>query len=278
MFKKRNYTWNDGKTLALQDKTLIMGILNGTPDSFSDGGKYNTVETAVAHTVDMIAQGADVIDLGVESTRPGHTQLTVKEELERLEMLLSPVLEASTVPVSVDTYRAEAAEFALSRGAHILNDIWGLQYDSDIAAVAAAYKVPVIIMHNAVSNEYDDIIEDMKAFFFSSIDKALKAGIGVQNIWLDPGIGFAKDYNQNIEVLQRLGELTAYEYPVLLAPSRKRFIGTILDDIPADQRDEGTVACCITGILQGVDMVRVHNVEMHKRALAVADVLLRGEL
>ena len=172
MFKKRNYTWNDGKTLTLQDKTLIMGILNGTPDSFSDGGKYNTVETAVAHAVDMIAQGADVIDLGVESTRPGHTQLTVKEELERLEMLLPPVLEASTVPVSVDTYRAETAEFALSKGAHILNDIWGLQYDSDIAAVAAAYKVPVIIMHNAVSNEYDDIIEDMKAFFFSSIDKA----------------------------------------------------------------------------------------------------------
>lgn len=277
MFKRRKYEWKDGKQLILGDRTLIMGILNGTPDSFSDGGKYNTVDKAVAHVKEMIDQGADIIDLGVESTRPGHTQLTVEEELMRLEALLPAVLEASTVPVSVDTYRPETADYALGQGAHILNDIWGLQYDSDMASVAAKYDVPVIIMHNSVTNDYDDIIEDMKAFFFKSIDKALKAGVGIQNIWLDPGIGFGKDYSQNIEVIQRLGELTAYEYPVLLAPSRKRFIGTILNDLPADQRDEGTVATCITGILQGVDIVRVHNVDMHKKALAVADVLLRGE-
>ena len=277
MFKYRKYNWQDGKQLELKDRTLIMGILNGTPDSFSDGGRYNTSDTAVAHAKLMIEQGADILDVGVESTRPGHTQISVAEELERMKEVLLPVLECSTVPVSVDTYRAETAEFALSQGAHILNDIWGLKYDKDMAAVAAKYDVPVIIMHNQNSTDYDDIIDDMKAFFFSSVDLALKEGVKPQNIWLDPGIGFGKDYAQNVEVIQRLGEITVYEYPVLLAPSRKRFIGTILNDIPVDQRDEGTVATCITGMIQGVDMVRVHNVEMHKRAITVADVLLRGE-
>lgn len=277
MFKRRSYKWSDGKQLQLDDSTLIMGILNGTPDSFSDGGRYNTTEAAVAHAKEMIVQGADVIDVGVESTRPGHTQISVDEEIERMKAILEPVLDVSTVPVSIDTYRAKSAEYALSKGAHILNDIWGLRYDRDMAAVAAQYNVPVIIMHNQNDTNYGDIIEDMKAFFFASVDIALKEGIKPQNIWFDPGIGFGKTGAQNIEVLQRLGEITAYEYPVLLAPSRKRFIGTILNDIPADQRDEGTVAACITGIIQGVDMVRVHNVDMHKKALTVADVLLRGE-
>lgn len=277
MFKYRKYNWQDGKQLELKDRTLIMGILNGTPDSFSDGGRYNTSDTAVAHAKSMIEQGADIIDVGVESTRPGHTQISVAEEIERMQDILLPVLDMSTIPVSVDTYRAETADFALSHGAHILNDIWGLKYDKDMAAVAAKYDVPVIIMHNQNTTEYDDIIDDMKAFFFSSVDLALKEGVKPQNIWLDPGIGFGKDYAQNVEVIQRLGEITVYEYPVLLAPSRKRFIGTILNELPADQRDEGTVATCITGMIQGVDMVRVHNVEMHKRAITVADVLLRGE-
>ena len=277
MFKYRKYNWQDGKQLELKDRTLIMGILNGTPDSFSDGGRYNTSDTAVAHAKEMIEQDADIIDVGVESTRPGHTQISVAEEIERMKDILLPVLEVATIPVSVDTYRAETADFALSHGAHILNDIWGLKYDKDMAAVAAKYDVPVIIMHNQNTTDYDDIIDDMKAFFFSSVDLALKEGVKPQNIWLDPGIGFGKDYAQNVEVIQRLGEITVYEYPVLLAPSRKRFIGTILNELPADQRDEGTVATCITGMIQGVDMVRVHNVEMHKRAITVADVLLRGE-
>ena len=277
MFKYRKYNWQDGKQLELKDRTLIMGILNGTPDSFSDGGRYNTSDTAIAHAKSMIEQGADIIDVGVESTRPGHTQISVAEEIERMKDILLPVLDVCTIPVSVDTYRAETADFALSHGAHTLNDIWGLKYDKDMAAVAAKYDVPVIIMHNQNTTDYDDIIDDMKAFFFSSVDLALKEGVKPQNIWLDPGIGFGKDYAQNVEVIQRLGEITVYEYPVLLAPSRKRFIGTILNELPADQRDEGTVATCITGMIQGVDMVRVHNVEMHKRAITVADVLLRGE-
>ncbi|WP_298702946.1 dihydropteroate synthase [uncultured Veillonella sp.] len=276
MLKRRSYQWSDGRRLELNNRTLIMGILNGTPDSFSDGGKYNTPETAVAQAKAMVAAGADVIDLGVESTRPGHTQISISEEIERMELLLQPVVNASSVPVSIDTYRAETADYALSHGAHILNDIWGLRYDRDIAAVAAKHNVPVIIMHNQDSTDYGDIIEDMKAFFFTSIDLALKEGIKPQNIWLDPGIGFGKTGEQNIEVMQRLGELTAYEYPVLLAASRKRFIGAILHDCAPDERDEGTVAACITGVIQGVDMVRVHNVDMHKKALSVADALLRG--
>lgn len=277
MFKRRNYTWNDGKSLSLCDRTLIMGILNGTPDSFSDGGQFNTPETATAHVKQMIEDGADIIDLGVESTRPGSTPLTTDEEIDRLSLLIEPVLKASTVPVSIDTYHAKTAEYAFSKGAHILNDIWGLHYDPDMAAVVAKYKVPVIIMHNSNDTNYGDIIEDMKAFFFYAIDKALKEGVTLQQIWLDPGIGFGKTEEQNIEVMQRLGELTAYEYPVLLAPSRKRFIGSMLGGVPPEDRDEGTVAACITGVFQGVDMVRVHNVKMHKRALAVADGLLRGE-
>lgn len=277
MYKRRNFTWKDGKTLQLCDRTLIMGILNGTPDSFSDGGQHNTPELAVQWTQQMIEDGADIIDLGVESTRPGSTPLSAEEEIERLGALIDPVLAASTVPVSIDTYHAKTADYAFAKGAHILNDVWGLHYDPDMAAVAAKYQVPVIIMHNSKDTDYGDIIEDMKAFFFSAIDKALKEGVPLQNIIIDPGIGFGKTEAQNIEIMQRLGELTAYEYPVLLAPSRKRFIGAMLNGLPPEERDEGTVAACITGVFQGVDMVRVHNVLMHKRALAVADGLLRAE-
>lgn len=279
MYKRRQYSWSDGKTLQLFAHTLIMGILNGTPDSFSDGGQHNTPELAAAWTRQMVADGADVIDLGVESTRPGSTPLTAEQEIERLSILIDPVLEASSVPVSIDTYHAKTADYAFSKGAHILNDVWGLHYDPDMAAVAAKYHVPIIIMHNSNDTNYGDIIEDMKAFFFSAVDKALKEGVQPQHIWLDPGIGiaFGKTEAQNIEVMQRLGEITAYEYPVLLAPSRKGFIGSMLGGLPPEERDEGTVAACITGVFQGVDMVRVHNVLMHKRALAVADGLLRSE-
>lgn len=277
MYKRRSYEWQDGKRLQLQDSTLIMGILNGTPDSFSDGGRYNTTEAALAHLKEMIVDGADLVDVGVESTRPGHTQISVEEEISRMEQILLPLLAETTVPISVDTYRAKTAEFALQHGAHILNDIWGFRYDRDIAAVAAQYKVPVILMHNQNDTEYGDIIEDIKAFFFGSVDIALKEGVAPHNIWLDPGIGFGKTGEQNIEVIQRLHELTVYEFPMLLAPSRKRFIGTLLNGLPPEERDEGTVATCITGMIQGIDMVRVHNVKMTKRALQVADALLRGE-
>ena len=267
------------KTVSIGNHALIMGILNVTPDSFSDGGNWNTKSQARIRTVQMIKEGAALIDVGAESTRPGSTPLSAKEEWERLIHFLPEVLKNTTVPLSVDTYHYENADKAMSLGAHIMNDIWGLQSDDgSMARVAAEHQCPVIVMHNQ-EKEYaeKDIIENMKCFFDKSIHIAQKFGIKDENIILDPGIGFGKDYAQNVEVIQRLGEITVYEYPVLLAPSRKRFIGTILNELPAEERDEGTVATCITGMIQGVDMVRVHNVEMHKRAITVADVLLRGE-
>ena len=276
--KIRNYEWADGKRLTVGDRTRIMGILNGTPDSFSDGGQYNTAAAAADHVRRMCQEGADIIDLGVESTRPGHTQISVDEEIRRMSELLPAVLEASTVPVSIDAYRAKSMDFALSQGTHIVNDIWGLQYDPDMAAVAAHYQVPVVIMHNNTSTDYDDIIADMKAFYAKSIDLAMKEGVKLENIWLDPGIGFGKTAEQNMEVLQRLDEITAYDaLPVLLATSRKGFIGKLLGDIPPQERDEGTLATNIAGVYAGVHMVRVHNVAMHKRALTVLDAILRGE-
>ena len=276
---ERAYTWCDGKRLEVTAKTLIMGILNVTPDSFSDGGRWNTAEKAQSHTREMTDAGADIIDVGAESTRPGGQPLTAEEEIERMKIFLPVVLGESRVPVSVDTYHWKTADYALHAGAHMMNDIWGLQYDhGEMAEVAGCHQVPVIVMHNKADTNYNgDVIEEMKIFFDKSLDIALQAGVKEENIILDPGIGFGKTEEQNIEVIQRLGELTAYEYPVLLAPSRKRFIGSILGGLPPEERDEGTVAACITGVFQGVDMVRVHNVRMHKRALAVADSLLRGE-
>lgn len=276
MLKRRHYKWSDGKNLVLHNNTLVMGILNGTPDSFSDGGEFNEPEKAKAHALEMIRDGADLIDFGVESTRPGYVPMPVEEEIKRMEALLPTVLEASTVPISIDTYRAKTADYALRKGAHILNDIWGFQYDPEIAAVAAAYNVPVILMHNQKEEKYGDIMDDMKAFFFRSLNIAEKAGVLHQNIWLDPGIGFGKNGAQNIEIMQRLDELTFLEYPVLLAPSRKRFIGEMLKGVPPKERDEGTGAVIVSGIIQGVNMVRVHNVKMISPMVRVTDVLMGG--
>ena len=265
------------KEIILGERTLVMGILNVTPDSFSDGGRYNNLDSAMKQAEKLISEGADIIDIGGESTRPGHTQITSEEEISRVVPIIEKISKNLDTIISIDTYKYDVAEEAIKAGANIINDIWGLHYDPDMAAIAAKYKVPVIIMHNSNDTNYGDIIEDMKAYFFFAVDKALKVGVTPQQIWLDPGIGFGKTEEQNIEVMQRLGELTAYEYPILLAPSRKGFIGSMLGGLPPEERDEGTVAACITGVFQGVDMVRVHNVKMHKRALAVADSLLRGE-
>ena len=273
MRNKREYHWQDGKMLRLGDNTVVMGILNGTPDSFSDGGKYNTVIGATAHLKEMIASGAGIVDIGFESTRPGHVQISEEEEVERMKEILPALVAESTVPLSIDTYRAKPAAYALSQGVHILNDIWGLQYDSEMADVAKEYDVPICVMHNQKEVVYADIIDDMKAFFDKSLAIAAKAGISSDKIWLDPGLGFAKDYKENVEVLRRLPELTALSYPILLGPSRKRFIGTILYGVPFTERDEGTVATCVAGALMGISIVRVHNVAMTKRALAVSDTI-----
>lgn len=271
----RLYEWKDGKKLELGERSLVMGILNVTPDSFSDGGKWNSNTLAVSHATDMIKDGAHLIDVGAESTRPGHVALTPEEETKRLMQFLPDVLKVSMVPVSVDSYHYETMETALKAGAHIVNDIWGFQYDDgSMAKTAAAFDVPVILMHNQETEVYGkDMMDDLKHFFDKSIEIALSAGVRAENIILDPGIGFGKNAEQNMEILKRLDELTlAFPCPWLLGVSRKPFIGTILGT-DADERDEGTAAVNLWGAEKGCSIYRVHDVKTTARELAVWDAL-----
>lgn len=271
----RHYHWKDGKSLTIGERTLVMGVLNYTPDSFSDGGKWNNVDVALKHMEEMVADGADIIDIGAESSRPGFTPISAAEEIARLETILPHLVAACPVPISVDTYKAETAEYAMSTGAHIMNDIWGLQYAPEpgkMAAVAAKYGVPVVVMHNHEGTEYDDIIEDMKRFFIRSAIIADQAGMSQDQIITDPGIGFGKDFDQNVYVMKHLQELTALPYPMLLGTSRKGFIGKILD-LPVTERMEGTGTTCVAGVLAGCTIVRVHDVKPIVRMCKMADAL-----
>ena len=278
------YTFPDGKTLTVGRRTLVMGILNVTPDSFSDGGRYDTAETALAHMREMVADGADLIDVGAESTRPGSAALTPEEEQARLLPLLKQLLPACPVPISVDTYHAETAEKAMQMGAHILNDIWGLQYAGEregaMAEVAARTHRPVIVMHNQQGKAYDgDVIAAMQAFFQKSLAIAHAAGVQDEDILLDPGIGFGKDTATNLLVQRRLEELLTVggvRYPMLFASSRKRFIGDTLG-LPVDERMEATGASCVVAITKGADMVRVHDVRPIARMCRMTDFILGRE-
>ena len=209
--KSMTYNWQDGKSLTIGEKTLVMGILNVTPDSFSDGGLWNDKDKALAHMHEMVRDGADIIDIGAESSRPGFEPMGAAEEIARLEPILEAVLAECPVPVSVDTFKADTAEFAAKKGVHILNDIWGLQYAEEpgrMAEVAARYQLPVVVMHNQNSKEYHkDIMEAMEDFFRESIAIASEAGLKRENIILDPGIGFGKTPEDNIRVLKRLNEM-----------------------------------------------------------------------
>lgn len=263
---KRQYKWNDGKSLELGQKTLVMGILNVTPDSFSDGGQWNTVEKALEHMHYMVEHGADIIDVGAESSRPGFVTMSAEEEIRRLSEFLPAIIAECPVPVSLDTFKAETAEYGAKQGVHILNDIWGLQYQGEpgqMAKVAAQYQLPVVAMHNRDSKDYDsDIIDSMVGFFRDTIAIADAAGISRENIILDPGIGFGKHPQANLEVLNRLEELKAIdgqEYPMLLGTSRKSFIGYALD-LPVKERMEPTGATCVLGITKGCEIMRVHDV------------------
>ena len=273
--KPITYSWPDGKTLTLGKRTLIMGVLNVTADSFSDGGKWNTLDRALYHMEEMVRDGADIIDIGAESSRPGFVPVSAAAEMEVLSQFLPEIVKRCPVPVSVDTFKADTAEYAINEGAHIMNDIWGLQYEEKpgrMAAVAAKYDVPVIVMHNRNNTDYSDIIGEMKSFFLKSLDIADKAGIRKRNIILDPGIGFGKVFEQNVFVLQHLDELTALPHPMLLGVSRKRFIGQILD-LPVTERMEGTGAACVAGILRGCNIMRIHDVKSVTRMCRMADAL-----
>lgn len=260
----------------LSQRTHIMGILNVTPDSFSDGGNYTTVERAVQQAVHMEQLGADIIDIGGESTRPDHDAISVEEELARVLPMIKAVKESIHIPISIDTYKAETARQAVEAGAEIINDVWGAKRDPEIASVAATYDVPIILMHNRTNENYTSIIDDMKRDLEESIEIAIKAGVPKDNIILDPGIGFAKNAQDNLVVMNNLEELTNMGYPLLLATSRKRFIGSVLD-LPPAERDNGTGATTCLGIIKGAHMVRVHNVKVNVELARMMDAMLRAE-
>ncbi len=263
--------------LDYSSKTLIMGILNVTPDSFSDGGKYNRIDAALKHAERMVNDGADILDVGGESTRPNYERISDEEEIERVAPIIEAISRNIEVPISVDTYKSRVAEAALKAGAHILNDIWGGKADSLMSKVAAQYKVPIILMHNRGNMEYGHFVRDVLQDLFESIMLVKDAGVKDENIILDPGIGFAKDLKLNLEMMRNLDKLVSLGYPVLLATSRKSMIGHVLD-LPPSERMEGTAATICHGIQQGCQMVRVHDVKEMARTAKMMDALLgKGE-
>ncbi|RXZ01027.1 dihydropteroate synthase [Fictibacillus sp. S7] len=260
-------------TLDLSKKTHVMGILNVTPDSFSDGGKFNSIETAIQHARQMVAEGADIIDIGGESTRPGGEKIGAQEELRRVIPVIEAVSRSVQVPLSIDTYKAEVAEKAILAGAHIINDVWGAKADDKMAVTAARLNVPIILMHNRPDRDYDELMPDIIADLNKSIAICMKEGVNPENIILDPGIGFAKTYEQNLETMRNLNQIVDMGYPVLLATSRKSMIGNALD-LPVNERMEGTGATVCLGIERGCSIVRVHDVKEMSRMAKMMDAML----
>lgn len=259
--------------LDFQAKTYIMGILNVTPDSFSDGGKFLRVAQAVDHAAEMIENGADMIDIGGESTRPGFEQVPVEEELERVLPVIQAISSRFDIPISIDTYKAQVARLAIEAGAHIINDVWGAKADDQMAHVAAELEVPIILMHNRKERNYTDLIQDIIQDLQESVSIARQAGVKEEKIILDPGIGFAKTWRDNLVVMNHLEKIVALNYPVLLGTSRKSMIGKVLD-VPVEERLEGTLATVCLGIAKGCHIMRIHDVKEIARAAKMMDAML----
>ncbi|MDV6378993.1 dihydropteroate synthase [Sporosarcina sp. GW1-11] len=262
-------------TIKFAEETVIMGILNVTPDSFSDGGKFDGHDLALTHARQMLVDGAKIIDIGGESTRPGHTPVSLEEELERVVPVIELLTKELGCVISIDTYKAAVAEAAIQAGASIINDVWGAKREPEIAEVAARYGVPIILMHNRDNREYelpfmDAVVADLQ----DSIEIAKAAGVSEDMIWLDPGIGFAKDTEQNILAMQGLPAIAELGYPVLLGTSRKKMIGNVLA-VPVDERVEGTGATVCYGIEHGCHIMRVHDVKEISRMVKMMDVLTK---
>jgi len=262
-----------GKRLRLGERALVMGILNVTPDSFSDGGLYLDPGRAEERAWEMVEEGADIIDVGGESTRPGHTPVPLEEEISRVIPVVKRLAGELPVPLSVDTSRSEVAGLALEAGAHIINDQWAFQRDPKMAQTVASYGVPVILMHNQRHTEYADLIGDLVEYFEERVGAALKAGIKKENIILDPGFGFGKTPAQNTELLRRLGELRCLGRPLLIGTSRKSTIGKVLD-LPVDKRQYGTAATVALAVAGGADIVRVHDVAEMCQVAKMTDAIL----
>ena len=263
------------KVFDTDNHTYIMGILNVTPDSFSDGGKFNQMDAALAHAEQMIGEGADIIDIGGESTRPGHVQISEEEEIERTAPIIEAVKKRFDVPVSIDTYKAKVAQAAVEAGADLVNDIWGLKYDEKIAGIIAGSGVACCLMHNRDNHEYRNFMEDMKQDLRETIAIAKQAGIAEDKIMLDPGVGFGKTYENNLEVIDKLEELEELGYPLLLGTSRKSVIGLTLD-LPVTERVEGTLVTTVLAVMKHYSFVRVHDVKENKRAILMAEAIREG--
>lgn len=255
--------------------TYVMGILNVTPDSFSDGGRWNKMDDALFHAQSMIEEGADILDIGGESTRPGYTKISDEEEIARVVPVIEAVKSRFDIPVSVDTYKSKVAKAAVGAGADLVNDIWGLKADEKMAQVIAQAGVPCCLMHNRSEAVYSDFLNDVASDLKETLRLAQKAGIREDQIILDPGVGFAKNYEQNLSITNHLEVLTALGYPVLLGTSRKSMIGLTLD-LPSDQREEGTMVTTVWAVQKGCMFVRVHNVQANVRTIKMAEALLRG--
>ncbi|NEQ41768.1 MAG: dihydropteroate synthase [Okeania sp. SIO3I5] len=274
------------KSFAWGKRTYIMGILNVTPDSFSDGGDFNTLETALIQVKRMVEAGADMIDIGGQSTRPGSDVVSIDEELNRvlpiIKLLRSQENICAEIPISVDTTRAIVAEKSIEAGANLINDISGGTYDDEMFSVVASLKVPIILMHirgtpKTMQNltDYQDLIGEIYQFLQSRIEEAVRAGIEREKIIIDPGIGFAKNYEQNLEIIRNLSRFKSLNCPILVGLSRKSFIGKILNQPDAKQRVWGTAAGCVAAIAQSVDILRVHDVKEMSEVCRVADVIFR---
>ncbi len=258
----------------LNNRCYIMGILNVTPDSFSDGGKFREIDDALFQVEKMLAEGMDILDIGGESTRPGHTKISDQEEIERVVPVIEKVKAGFDVPISLDTYKPAVAKAGIQTGADLINDIWGLRYDSRMADVIAEAGVCCCLMHNRQEAVYGSLITDVIDDLRESVRLAKAAGIEDDKIILDPGIGFGKDREQNLEMIARLDELHALGYPLLLGCSRKSVIGLTLD-LPVEERLEGTLVTTAVGVLKGCSFVRVHDVKENMRAVRMAEAVRR---
>lgn len=263
-----------GKEYDLKNEAYIMGILNVTPDSFSDGGKFNNVESALKQVEKMVNEGAAFIDIGGESTRPGHTPVSSETEIERLVPIIEKIRENFDVAISVDTFKSKTFKICIEAGADMLNDVWGMKYDSEMAKIAKELDVPVILMHNKDNNIYDDLMKDLIRETLESVEIAHAAGISDDKIILDPGCGFALDYEKDLTVVNRLREFVEVGYPVLLGTSRKRFVGRATEIAEPLQRAIGTAATTAIGVMNGATIFRVHDVKENYEAMKMAMAII----
>ena len=257
----------------VEHKTYIMGILNVTPDSFSDGGKFNRIDAALRHAEEMIRDGADIVDIGGESTRPGHTKISEEEEIARVVPVIEAVKSRFDVPVSIDTYKSKVTEAALQAGADLVNDIWGFKYDHKVAELTAQYGAACCLMHNRQEPIYQNFLEDVVQDMEACVQIARNAGVSDDKIILDPGVGFGKTYQMNLDIIHHVDVLHGLGFPILLGTSRKSVIGQTLD-LPTDQRVEGTLATTVLGVMKRCAFVRVHDVKENKRAILMTEAVL----